>query len=384
MPLSDFIASSRIHFNHAAIDWETVLITSTTLPFTMQPQTQTNWCWAATATSVSRFYSRLSPWTQCGVAGAELGLSCCVSPVPGGCNIPWFLDRALTRTNNFVSISGPLSTTRIKDELKKGRVVGARIGWAGGGGHFMVIHGHSRVGPTEFFDIADPIFGDSTVTVTDFSNSYQGTGSWTHTYLTQKWPIWRIEVPIFIDPDLLDLIRRARPILLSVNRMQGGRTADIGDAELAIPHEVYVVGLDELASKDYPLPASPAAVRVIEVEHGRFNAAYELTPSSVETPALRAMTSDTATLQALEQALSAVSRIADARQESSSLRLVRVPALYVEAFVVSAPNEEDMAIVVRNGGMDLPEELPASEFFARLRRAAEERLAGPRDDTIAP
>ena len=33
------------------------------LPFNMQAQTQSNWCWAATSTSVSRYYSIFSPWT---------------------------------------------------------------------------------------------------------------------------------------------------------------------------------------------------------------------------------------------------------------------------------------------------------------------------------
>ena len=35
------------------------------LVFNMQAQTESNWCWAATSTSVSRFYCSLSPWTQC-------------------------------------------------------------------------------------------------------------------------------------------------------------------------------------------------------------------------------------------------------------------------------------------------------------------------------
>ena len=41
------------------------LIQSRQLGFTMQAQTQSNWCWAATSTSVSHFYWFWSPWTQC-------------------------------------------------------------------------------------------------------------------------------------------------------------------------------------------------------------------------------------------------------------------------------------------------------------------------------
>ena len=120
-------------------DW---FYTYLVLPFNMQAQTQSNWCWAATSVSVSKFYSFLSPWTQCKVASSELGQTCCTSPVPGPCNVPWYLDKALTRTNNFVSIqSGTITWQKVKEELEKGLIVGTRIGWNGGGGHFMGIHG---------------------------------------------------------------------------------------------------------------------------------------------------------------------------------------------------------------------------------------------------
>src|SRR5262245_21914601 len=107
------------------------------LAFNMQAQTQTNWCWAATSTSVSHFYWLFSPWTQCKVANAELGHSdCCNSPVPAPCNVPWYLDRALTRTKNFVSIvAGQASFQQVRTEIDAGRPVGARIGWGGNGGH---------------------------------------------------------------------------------------------------------------------------------------------------------------------------------------------------------------------------------------------------------
>ena len=136
------------------------------LPFNMQAQTQSNWCWAATSTSVSRFYSFFSPWTQCKVASGELSLQCCTTPVPGACNVAWYLDKALTRTNNFVSMqSSAASWNTIKSELKNGLVVGARIGWSGGGGHFMVLHGVSSsiFGTTKYLHIDDPIYGKSTL-----------------------------------------------------------------------------------------------------------------------------------------------------------------------------------------------------------------------------
>jgi hypothetical protein len=71
------------------------LFQSKSLNFAMQAQTQSNWCWSATATSVSHFYWWFSPWVQCTVVNAELGRTdACNSPVPAACNVPWYLDRA--------------------------------------------------------------------------------------------------------------------------------------------------------------------------------------------------------------------------------------------------------------------------------------------------
>src|SRR5690606_25369976 len=110
------------------------------LNFNMETQTQSNWCWAATARSVSDFYSSGSTWTQCLIAARAFPtFSCCTAPGP--CNKAWFLDRALSITSNFVSFTGSMNFAAVAAELGGGRVIGARTGWSGGGGHFMVIHG---------------------------------------------------------------------------------------------------------------------------------------------------------------------------------------------------------------------------------------------------
>src|SRR4051794_1237702 len=65
--------------------------------FNMQHQVQDQWCWAATAASVSLFYNRTSTWTQCLVAAQIMGTTCCVALAP--CNKPWYLNDALSVTN---------------------------------------------------------------------------------------------------------------------------------------------------------------------------------------------------------------------------------------------------------------------------------------------
>ena len=142
MNISDFLYLARRPFSsllHEELIFGTLFVQKQ-LPFNMQPQTQSNWCWSATAVSVSRYFWRRSTWTQCRVANAELGQrNCCSSPVPSPCNVPWYLDRSLTRTRNFVSITGVVTFEQVKAEIDKGRPVGARVGWSGGGGHFMVV-----------------------------------------------------------------------------------------------------------------------------------------------------------------------------------------------------------------------------------------------------
>lgn len=153
------------------------------LPFTMQRQQQSQWCWAATSASVSLFYNSGSTWNQCLVANAAFGLNCCSSPIP--CNQPWYLDRALTIVGNFVSMScTPTALAAVLGELLQGRVVCTRIGWAGGGGHVMAIYGATNSSGIDYLDVADPIYGNVHLAATTYETAYQGSGQWTHTYLT--------------------------------------------------------------------------------------------------------------------------------------------------------------------------------------------------------
>jgi hypothetical protein len=157
------------------------------VPLSMQAQLQPQWCWAACSTSVSHLYDASSRWTQCRVVNAELAQTgCCQDGSSGRCNRPWYLDRALTRTGNFAGrVSGRAPLSRIRSQLDAGRPVGARIGWAGGGGHFVMISG-CLDDATGVLEVRDPIYGTSEISISAFASSYQGSGSWTHTYYTER------------------------------------------------------------------------------------------------------------------------------------------------------------------------------------------------------
>lgn len=156
---------------------------SNNLPVTIPLQLQRNWCWAAVATGVANFFNIASGWSQCRVASKALTPNdCCAHPGSQGCNVPYFLNLALTVVGHYVAYSGVEPMATIQLEIDAGRPVGARIGWAGGGGHFMVIAGYDLV--NDSFLILDPIYGSNIVPRVTFETAYQGSGSWSNTFYT--------------------------------------------------------------------------------------------------------------------------------------------------------------------------------------------------------
>jgi len=159
-----------------------------TLPLTLQHQLQTNWCWAACTVSTSAFFNATSTWGQCGLVSAEVGLAtCCADGSSEGCNRPWRLDSALQRTGNLASMAaGTANWDTITGEIDAGRPVAARVAWAGGGAHFVMLTGYRRKGDGGELEVQDPWTGSSLVPLDVFATSYKGSGTWTHTYLTRR------------------------------------------------------------------------------------------------------------------------------------------------------------------------------------------------------
>jgi hypothetical protein len=154
------------------------------LDFWMQHQQQTNWCWAAVATSVSHFFNPASTWTQCAVANGELNRNdCCGSGASGPCNVYGFLGSSLTRVGHHDhTTSGTATFAQVQAEVDGGRPLCARTAWSGGGAHFLAIIGYRSLG--QMLAVDDPWYGKSDVSYTTFLTSYQGSGSWTHSYYT--------------------------------------------------------------------------------------------------------------------------------------------------------------------------------------------------------
>jgi hypothetical protein len=154
------------------------------LPFTMQRQAQSEWCWAANSVSIAAFYDPKSPWTQCALVCDQLGQKdCCTDGSSAACNQAYYLSNALERVGhagrNFAD-RPPLPA--IAAEIDGGRPLGLCIDWTGGGGHFVTVDGCDE--GAGMIDVQDSLFGHSYVPDETFPAQYQGGGTWSWTYLT--------------------------------------------------------------------------------------------------------------------------------------------------------------------------------------------------------
>ena len=68
----------------------------------------------------------------------------------------------------------------VTQEINNNRPLCVRIGWSGGGGHFVAIDGYNK--GLDMVAVDDPWYGASDVDLSVFQTSYQGSGSWTHSY----------------------------------------------------------------------------------------------------------------------------------------------------------------------------------------------------------
>lgn len=155
------------------------------LPFVMDTQTQTNWCWAAVTSSVARFYAPNSAKTQCQVVCAELNNSACCAQ-PQQCNQQARLDASLGTAGHLAGWNfGALPFASLQTEIQNGRPVCFRIQWAGGGGgHFVAVSGCDS--QLQTVDVQDSQNGFSSAPYASFQSSYlSGAGATTHYYLTK-------------------------------------------------------------------------------------------------------------------------------------------------------------------------------------------------------
>jgi Papain-like cysteine protease AvrRpt2 len=155
--------------------------------FTVPHQEQTNWCWAAVSLAVDTYYAGAN-WTQCTLAGATLGFGCCSTPLPDGCDVPYYLDRSLTCVGRFDRyVHGSALYSTVQTEISGRRALCCRIQWSLNAAHFVAISNWSiDANGTQWVGVQDPGDGYNFQTFSDFANSYKSAGTWSDTYFTRR------------------------------------------------------------------------------------------------------------------------------------------------------------------------------------------------------
>ncbi|HWQ33686.1 MAG TPA: papain-like cysteine protease family protein [Blastocatellia bacterium] len=179
---------------------EVLLRSASIMRFDLQRQQQSNWCWAAVTTSLLNFFNEENTHTQCQVVQQCLSLlsdfdasvtDCIQHSRSKACNRTFKLPDALDEMDlHFSRCNYPLTLDEVRQQIHAGVPVGVRIGWRGGGGHFVLI--------TAVFDdpegemqswlrISDPLDqAASYITWQTLKKRYKGSGQWTHSYLFHR------------------------------------------------------------------------------------------------------------------------------------------------------------------------------------------------------
>ncbi len=155
------------------------------LGLALEPQSLGNWCWAAIASSIGRYYGT-GDWSQADVARALLG-------GPGtdterNPTASWDeyarLDAALGAVGCFSHWSpGRPTFERVQVEIQAGRPVCVHIDWRAPGSHYVVITGY--FGRTREIYVDDSRHGRSIQPYDRFPSDYHARGGvWIGTFWT--------------------------------------------------------------------------------------------------------------------------------------------------------------------------------------------------------
>jgi Papain-like cysteine protease AvrRpt2 len=170
-----------------------------TLDITVPYQQQFYWCWVATGSGIASWYDK-TVYQQCYVVTLVFtdivpgfDTNCCSSSVNAAqppCNAESGADQALNHPAhhfNYNTGPGTFGWADIVGQINEGRPFVPQIDWAGGGAHFVAITGYMELveGGVKYVYVQDPVSGPGWYTLSSFSSSYQGDGTWGWTTLSQ-------------------------------------------------------------------------------------------------------------------------------------------------------------------------------------------------------
>jgi len=147
------------------------------LPFVMQHQHHTKWCWAAVTVSVDDFLSAAGQ-TQCQLVSAFFpALGCCHTPLPRVCNRSYSVRVSLDAVGLLDAGTSQrgLAAFRVVDgEMSQGQPIVLRLRWSSGTtGHAAVISGtHVDAQGIPWFHTEDPWYGPGNWRAHQFPQRY--------------------------------------------------------------------------------------------------------------------------------------------------------------------------------------------------------------------
>jgi hypothetical protein len=161
--------------------------------FTMQPQQEDNWCWAAVAVSINNFLDSGSatPWTQESLAtnvlqkDGKIAATVDCTATPGLCDFTAALNDAFTATHNLAGSfdNGHLDFDSIKGWIEAGFPICAQIDWFGGGAHAIALDGYQEYASgAQAVVVQDPFYGPSLQFYDDLVSDYPPGGTWAETF----------------------------------------------------------------------------------------------------------------------------------------------------------------------------------------------------------
>ena len=134
---------------------------------------------------------------------------------------------------------------------------------------------------------------------------------------------------LLLIPKLLKPIPPIRPLINVYDETANIRENSL-EGEYNLAHHSYIIGLNEI-KKDFDLPKEPNTLRVIELQNEEPVALFELGLDE-NNPELIQMNVSPAYFQQLDEGLGRLKEFARQNKELGEIRLIKIPALNVEAF----------------------------------------------------
>lgn len=143
-----------------------------------------NWCWAASAVAVSKFYNPSSSWEQFQLVEKAYGITGCISKKAPHCDLAHTAEAGLSIVGHFDrSVLGRATFDAVKREIDGGRPLLASIAGANSIGHLVVIYGYTS---TKKIMISDPQKGIYMKQHSQFPHIDEPGATWARSVFTKR------------------------------------------------------------------------------------------------------------------------------------------------------------------------------------------------------